>query len=139
MGRINFGRVILSGIIIAVIVNVVEDVMNGAFLADQWNTAMAAFNQPPLGGTQVILFNVWGLIVGLATAWIYAGFRPRFGPGHHTAILAGLTTWVLAYFLLYFALAIIGFPVALIVIIGVVGLFEIVIATLVGAWFYKEA
>ena len=139
MGKINVGRVILSGIIAAVIINVIEDVMNGMFLASWWNSVAASMNQPPFSGGQIALFNVWGLIIGLAAAWIYAGFRPRFGAGHRTAVIAAVTTWVLAYFLTYFAWAIVGFPVDLMIVVGVVGFVEIVIATLVGAYFYQEA
>lgn len=139
MGKINYGRVILSGIIAAIIINVIEDVVNGFFLGEWWNAAFAALNQPPITGGQIVLFNVWGLIIGLSAAWLYAGFRPRFGAGHHTALVAALTTWVMCYLLGYFAYAITGFPVGLMVTVAIVGLVEIVIATLVGAWFYQEA
>jgi hypothetical protein len=138
MGRINVGRMIVSGTIIAVIVDIVEGIMNGWLLADQWTAAMAAVNQPPLGTGQIVGFNIYGLIIGLAAAWIYVGFRPRFGPGHKTAIYAALTVWVLGYFLPYFTFALTGMPVGLMVTIGIVGLVEITVATLVGAYFYRE-
>ena len=139
MGKINVGRLILSGIIIAVIVDVVEGIMNGWVLAQRWTEAMAALGQPPLSVTGVVLFNIYGLVIGLSAAWIYVGFRPRFNPGHMTAILAALTTWVLGYFLPYLSLAIIGVSTGLMVTVGIVGLIEIVVATLVGAYFYQEA
>jgi hypothetical protein len=138
MGKINIGRVIISGIIIGVIVDVIEGIMNGWLLSAQWTAAMAAMNQPPIGVGQVIGFNIYGLIIGLGAAWIYAGFRPRFGAGHRTALIAGLTVWVLAYFIPYFSFALTGLPIKLMVTIGIVGLVEIIVATLVGAYFYQE-
>ena len=138
MGKINWGRVILSGIIISIIVDVIEGLMNAWWLAQQWTDALAAMGQPPLGAGQIIGFNLYGVIVGFGAAWLYAGFRPRFGAGHHTAIIAALTVWVLGYFVPYYSFALVGFPVSLMVTIGAVGLFEIVLATLVGAYFYEE-
>jgi hypothetical protein len=139
MGKINVGRVLISGIIIAVIIDIVEGVTNGLILAQQWTAAMATLNQPPLGVGQVIGFNIYGLIIGLTAAWIYAGFRPRFGAGHRTALITGLTVWVLGYFVPYLALALTGLPIGLMVTLGIVGLVEILVATLVGAYFYQEA
>jgi hypothetical protein len=139
MGKINVGRLILSGIIIAVIVDVIEGISNALVLAPRWTAALAAINQPPFTTGQIVGFNIYGLIVGLMAAWIYAGFRPRFGPGHLTAVYAALTTWVLGYGLAYLALGLLVMPADLMVTIGVVGLVEIVVATLVGTYFYQEA
>ena len=139
MRRINYGRMILSGIIIGVIVDIVEGLLNGWLIADQWEAALAAIGKPPFVVTDIIAFNVYGLIVGIMCAWIYAGFRPRFGAGHRTAILAALTTWVLGYFLVNATIVIMGAaPFGLMLIVAVVGLVEIIVASLVGNYFYRE-
>ena len=139
MGKINISRVILCGIIAAIIIDVIAGIMNSVFLGPWWNAAAAAMNQQPLTIVQIALFKVWGLVVGLAVAWIYAGFRPRFGAAHRTAILAGVTTWVLAGFCGCFAAAIAGYPVGLMIATCIIGFFAIVIASLVGNYFYQEA
>ena len=139
MGRINVGRVILCGIIAAIVIDLVAGIVNSIFLGPWWNAAAAAMNQPPLTIVQVALFKVWGVVVGFAVAWIYAGFRPRFGAAHRTAIIAGITTWVLASLSACFAATIVGYPLGLMVATCVIGFFAIVIASLVGNYFYQEA
>ena len=78
MGKINVGRLILSGIIIGVITDIVEGIMNGWLLADRWTAALAKINHAPFSVSHVVIFNIWGLIAGFTAAWIYVGFRPRF-------------------------------------------------------------
>lgn len=138
MGRINLGRVILCGIIAAIVIDLAAGILNSVFLGAWWNAAAATMNQPPFTIAQVALFKVWGVVVGIAAAWIYAGFRPRFGAGHHTAIIAGVTTWFLASFSACFAAAIIGYPAGLMIATCAIGFFAIVIASLVGNYFYQE-
>ena len=139
MGRINVGRVVLCGIIAAIAIDVIGGIANVVFLGGWWNDAAATMNQPPLTIVQIALFKVWGLVVGFAVAWIYAGFRPRFGAAHRTAIIAGVTTWVLASVCGCFAAAIVGYPLGLMIAACVIGFFAIVIGSLVGNYFYQEA
>jgi hypothetical protein len=138
MTNINVGRVVQSGIIIGLIVDIVEAIFSGWLLDPEWAAALANLNQPPFGIAAIIIWNVWGLIIGLATAWIYVGFRPRFGPGPLTALYAGLTVWVVTFMLGYVALAQIGMPADLMIIEAIVGLFEITIGAVAGAYFYRE-
>ena len=66
--------------------------------------------------------------------------RPRFGAGVKTAIYAGALTWVTAYFLATTTPVIMGvIPLRMACVLVAVGLVEIVVATIVGAWLYKEA
>jgi hypothetical protein len=70
---------------------------------------------------------------------VYAAIRPRFGAGAQTAACGALAIWFLSY--LYpsaFFAAMQLFPLKLIVIGTLWGLPEIVIATIAGAWLYKE-
>ena len=138
MGKINVGRLIISGIVIGVFVDVIEGISNGWLLADRWTAALAALNHLPFSVSDIVAFNIYGLIVGFSAAWIYAGFRPRFGAGQTTAVYAALTVWVLGYFLPYLAMTILGMPLGLMVTVGIVGIVEIVVGTLIGAYFYQE-
>jgi hypothetical protein len=138
MGKINWGRVIAGGIVAGIIINAFEYVTNGRVLAADWAAAMQTLGRqmPP---SAIPLFIVWGFLVGISAIWLYAAARPRFGPGAGTAVLTGFAFWVIGYLfpnLVSWALAI--FPSRLLAITTLVGLVEIVVASLAGAYIYKE-
>jgi hypothetical protein len=139
MGSINWTRVILGGLAGGVVVNVFESVLNGVILTKDWEAAMAALGKPAANGAQIGLFVVWGFLVAIFAVWLYAAIRPRYGAGPKTALCAGSAVWGLGYVLGQAALLIMNIvPVRIIGIGLVVGLVEILLATLVGAWLYKE-
>src|SRR5579871_485635 len=138
MSKINFGRVILGGIIAGIIIDVVEYVLNAIVLSDRWNAIMSAHNLPPFTTTAIIVFNIIGLITGIAAVWTYAAIRPRFGEGPGTAVIAALLIWVVGYLLADAGNAVVGlYSVSITVIMVSVGLVEIVVATLAGAFIYQ--
>jgi hypothetical protein len=140
MGKINLGRVILGGLVAGVIINLIEGVMNGVVLADRWAAQMTSLNRASAGSMkQIIVLNLWGFAAGLLTVWLYAAIRPRLGAGPRTAMCAGLFTWA----------TICGMGTAVPVILhvyrldlGLMGvgyeLVEMVVASVAGAYFYKE-
>lgn len=140
MAHTNRGRVILGGLLAGLVINVVEFITNGVVLREAWGKAMQALGKPAvLSAGAIAIFNVWGFLLGIAAVWLYAAIRPRYGAGPKTAVRAGLFAWGLAVFLANlgnYPLSL--FPTRLLVITSIVALVEIVIATLVGAWFYKE-
>ena len=139
MGRINLGRVILGGIVAGIIINVFEFVLNGVLLANQWTDLMVSINRPALGTSGIVAYNIFGFAVGLVAVWTYAAIRPRFGAGPKTAMYAALLTWVTAYVLVDISPTIAGiYPMSMACMLIGVGLVEIVVATLAGAYFYKE-
>jgi hypothetical protein len=140
MGRINYGRVILGGIVAGIVINVVEFVLNGVVLAKDMEAAMAALGRTEaMGPSQMTTWIVYGFVLGIALIWLYAAIRPRYGPGPSTAIRAGIAVWFLAYFLYAVANANMGlFPTRLLAIGSAVGVFELPIAAAIGAYFYRE-
>jgi hypothetical protein len=138
---INGARVILGGAVAGLIVNVSEYLVNNVLLGDEWSNAMEALNRPSeMGSAATALFWLWGFMTGMMALWLYAAVRPRFGPGPKTAILAAIAVWVPGSLLgVVFPAALDLFPVRLMAIGVVAGLVELVIATLAGAWLYKEA
>jgi hypothetical protein len=139
MGRINLGRVILGGLVAGIIIDVFEFVLNGIVLSDRWHAQMAALNLAQIGSNAIVVFNMIGLVTGIAAVWTYAAIRPRLGEGPGTAFIAALLVWVLTYLLGDVANAAAGFfTVSLAVTLICVGLVEIVVATLAGAYIYKE-
>jgi hypothetical protein len=139
MGRINLGRVVLGGLVAGIVINAFEFVLNGVVLADQWPVLMKSINRAALGMNEIIAFNVFGFVSGLVAIWTYAAIRPHFGEGPKTAIFAALLTWVTVYVLADSTPTIMGiFPMPLTLMLVGIGLVEIVVATLAGAYFYKE-
>ncbi len=140
MAAINLGRVVLGGIVAGIVINAFEFVLNGVVLADQWTALMGSINRPALGGNEVVWFNVLAFIQGLAAIWTYAAIRPRFGAGPKTAVYAALLTWVTAYVLVNAMPTVMGvFPLSMTLTLIGAGLVEIIVATVAGAYFYKEA
>jgi hypothetical protein len=139
MGKINLGRVVLGGLVAGVIVDVVEYVVNNIVLAEQWHSLTAAKKMPTLGISETVAFDIIGLVIGLAAVWTYAAIRPRFGAGPRTAVIAGLLTWITAYVLNDLAPLIFGtFGLTMFSIQIAAGLVEIIVATVIGAFLYKE-
>lgn len=140
MGRINTGRVIIGGLVAGVVMNLGEFILNEPILGDQWKTAMAALNRPPVGGSAIAWFMLQGFGMGIALIWLYAAVRPRFGAGPKTAVWAGLTMWFFAALCGFGSTAIIGlFPGKLVGTTLVWEFVEMPLAALAGAWLYKEA
>jgi len=139
VSKINLGRVILGGIVAGIIIDIFEFVLNGMVLADQWKALMASMNLPVMGMNEIIWFNVFGLVLGIVAVWTYAAIRPRFGMGPKTAVYAALLTWVTAYVYGNAMSTIIGmFSMQMTLTLLGVGLIEIIVATIAGAWLYKE-
>jgi hypothetical protein len=84
-------------------------------------------------------FQHLGISARHSAVWLYAAIRPRYDAGPKTAIRAGVFTWAVGVFLANLSNYPLGlFPTRLLVVSSIVALIEIVVATLVGAWVYKE-
>ncbi len=137
MGKINWARVLLGGLLAGVIVNIFEYVMNVVVFGRDWEAAMKALGH--VMSASPALYIVWGFLIGIGTIALYAAARPRFGPGPKTAAWTGFGYWVFAYALPNFGNSIAGlFPQRLMIIGTLVGLVELILASVVGAWLYKE-
>jgi hypothetical protein len=139
MDRINTGRVMVGGLLAGLVMNVFEYVLNGMILLDEWEAAAASLGLAPTSGSAVAMFIVLYFLLGIIAVWLYAAMRPRFGPGPRTAVIAGLLVWLLIYVFptMYNGLWPI-FPNSLMMTATVVGVFEVPIGTMAGAWLYRE-
>jgi len=140
MGKVNWARVILGGLIAGVVINVCEWVANGVVMEKNWASAMQALGKPTqFTSGQLVVFNIWGFVMGIAAVWLYAAIRPRYGAGPRTAACAGLAAWFFGNLLPTVGSLVMGlFPLPLIIGGTIVGLIEIVAGTELGAWLYKE-
>jgi hypothetical protein len=138
MGKINWVRMILGGLVAGLIINIFEFALNGVVLAKDMEAAISALGRQ-VGGAQLAMFIAWGFLVGIVAIWLYAGIRPRYGAGPKTALCAASAVWSLGYLLAAVTpLALNLFPTRLMVIGLAVGLVEVIVGTLAGAWLYRE-
>ncbi len=140
MGKINWNRVFLGGLLAGVVANVLAFGSWYLFLRTGWIAEMAQLARPI---QETVGFNVFWLVfyfvVGITATWWYAAVRPRFGPGAKTAAIAGLAYWLIAYLLPTVAWgSLMKLSTGLLAEDAVVNFAVIVVATLVGGWGYWE-
>ena len=94
MGKINWGRVVLGGIVAGIVADILDYLVDGIWLAPRWSHDMKALNHAAtFSVSQMVWFDLIGIAGGLGAIWLYAAIRPRFGAGLKTAVYAGLATW----------------------------------------------
>ncbi len=137
MGKINWGRVFLCGILTGVVFYLLQLVV---FVFALGQTDFAAAVQaagrprfPPLPFTLHVAIGIW-------TMWLYAAIRPRYGPGAKTAAVAGFAMWVIGGLVgaLWVSLRLVPIPLGALVGPLAVSLPTTIVAAVVGAWPYKE-
>lgn len=139
MGKINVGRVIAGGLVAGLLINVSQSILNLGIIADESAAAIEALGLPPIGGAAVMVFVVFGFLIGIVTVWLYAAIRPRFGPGPKTAVIAGVIVWALAYVWPAIGDGMINLAPARLYVTAVVWqLVEMIVAALLGGAVYRE-
>ena len=138
MGKINFGRVFLGGIVAGVIVNIGEFI-GGMVFASQYEAMLDALGLSMPGSSAIAMFTVYGFIWAILGIWLYAAIRPRYGAGPKTAMCAASAVWFFSYLGPLFMDVVMGMmPANMAVMGGIWGLVEVNIAIVAGAYFYKE-
>jgi hypothetical protein len=140
MGKINFGRVLLGGLVAGVILNIGEWVLNGMILHKEMDDFFKRCGFPQPGTNFLVIAVAITFVLGIVIVLGYAAIRPRFGAGPKTAIIAALFAW----FGVYVYQNVIGLglgivPARAVVIAVAWGLVEYILAALAGAALYKEA
>jgi len=140
MKGINFGRVILGGIVAGILINISEFILNTKVLKDDWDAALKAMGKSMAGDSSILVWILFGFALGIAAVWLYAAIRPRYGAGAGTAAKAGIAVWFFESLLPSVAQLNLGlFPSKLVMTSTIWGLVELIIATILGAWLYREA
>jgi hypothetical protein len=139
MNGIRLGRLIAAGLLSGVVINVGEFTLNGVALADRWLTARQALGLGEETGAAIALYTVWGFLIGLVAATVYASIRPRFGPGVRCALIAGLLVWSLSSLAMAVVFLAAGlYPASLALTVTLGELILLPLATVVGASIYRE-
>lgn len=141
MGKVNWGRVILGGLVAGVVINLSEWLLNDLVMKKTWEAAMTALGKTPAMTTShIVVWNLWGFLGGIGVVWLYAAIRPRYGPGAGTAVKAGAALWFFAHLLPAIVMMNLGlFPRNVMVIPVVWTLVESILAAVAGGWVYKES
>ena len=143
MGRINWGRVFLGGLLAGVVINIGEYLFHAVLFKNEVAEMMRAIGKDPaavMSGNAIVIWNILGFLTGIGAVWGYAAIRPRFGAGAKTAMVAGVAVWYFSRFLGAIGEMNMGMMSQKMIMTGLVwGLVEMIIATIAGAWAYKEA
>lgn len=137
--NINFGRVILGGLVTGLILNIGEFLLNEVLFKQQMEEILGRLNTPRPGVNFIATAVGITFLLGIVIVWIYAMIRPRFGPGPKTAIVAAFVAWFCVYF--YCGIlnsTLFGMPATLMLTGMVWGIVEYILGALAGAWLYKE-
>ena len=136
----NYGRVILGGLVAGLVMNAGEFLLNGVILHKtmvEW-ASLHNFPAEPAPSFMVVAIGLT-FVLGIVMVWLYALIRPRMGPGPKTAIVAALVLWFAIYFYVGIIYGILLVqPMNAIAIAAVFGLVEYIVAAIAGAWVYKE-
>jgi hypothetical protein len=140
MGKINIGRVILGGLVAGIVGDLLGYLVDGVLLAPRWADDMKALGHPDFSSSQLIGYNLLGLVTGIAVIWIYAAIRPRFGAGVKTAVYAGLAVWVVGVLVPNLSFMCVShlFSHHLTLYTTLGGIVEMVVGTIAGAALYQE-
>ena len=140
MGKINWKGVVLGGLVAGVVMNVVDWLLYGVLLTKDFAAAMQALGKSGSMDNLIPWFVFLDFVYGIALLGVYAAIRPRFNPSVKTAVIAGLAVWFFISLLHGLGEAPMGlFPQRLYVIGVLVALVQIPVATVAGAYLYKEA
>jgi magnesium-transporting ATPase (P-type) len=140
MGKTNWNRVFLGGLLAGVVLIVLGFAAWAIYLQGLWSPEMEALGHPvDISGGGYVFSIIFSLVIGILAVWLYSAIRPRYGAGPKTAIIAGIAFWVLSSLIAAISLGSMGlFAARLLVIDSLTGLVLYVVATLLGAWVYKE-
>jgi hypothetical protein len=135
----NYGRILLGGLLAGLVLNIGEFLLNGVLLAKQMEEFFKKCGINPPAHSAFVILIVITFVLGIVIVFVYAAIRPRFGAGVKTAIIAGLIAWFCVYVYNNIVGAALGFvPTNLLLMLIVWGLVEYSVAAIAGAWLYKE-
>jgi hypothetical protein len=140
VGKINWIRVLIGGLVAGVVINV----LRFAFWALLGRPSLSA-KLEALGhalketAATMVLWVVLYFLLGILFVWLYAAIRPRYGAGPGTAVVAGVAAGVLLLIPdIGWGSILTLIPARVWAIDAVSNLVIAVVATLLGAWVYKE-
>jgi len=140
MGKINWGRVFLCGMLTAIVWYLLSSLLL-AFLGKE-SVAVLFAASPPTYPENMRGFYAFRWTTTLATGiwamWLYAAIRPRYGPGPKTAAVAGFAWWAIRVLSDFFWGALGLIPLGVLLVPLAAFLLAHIAAVVLGAWPYEE-
>jgi hypothetical protein len=140
MSKINFGRVVLGGLLAGLVINIGEFLLNDLVLGAEMKAFFDRLRLSDPGPSFLMVAVLLSFLLGILLVWLYALIRPRLNPGPLTAAVAGVILWLCIY--VYSGVInglVLQIPTKFIGIAIVWGLVQYVLAAIAGAWVYREA
>jgi hypothetical protein len=100
MGRINYGRLFLGGLLAGSVANLLQFIVNRLYLFRAWDIADGTLGLPMAGRSEHLrgfLLAAMTFVGSIFAVWLFAMLRSRFGSGPKTAALAGGIFWLLSW------------------------------------------
>jgi hypothetical protein len=139
MGGINVGRWLAGGLVAAAVIFVLEGVASTLYMTDMQTALEAHGLAMEMTPSVWVLAVLLSLLLGLVLVFFYAAARPRFGAGPRTAVIVAVALWLGSTVLSLAGYYMLGlYPPGMLVMWGLVGLVELIVAALVGGWIYRE-
>ena len=142
MKRINYGRVLLGGVLAGVLLFMADGFIHGKLLQEHWMAAMKAAGRSVEAeehGADMLYFAAFELLRGVAIAWFYAVMRAQCGPGPKTAICATLAVWAIMFPIFFLQEVPLGFySTTLLTLWSLYELIPSVLAGLIAGALYKD-
>lgn len=139
MGGINVGRLILGSLLAGVVIFVIEGAMAATYTAEMLRVLQEHNLAMPMGASGMVVGALISLLVGFGLIFFYVAARPRFGAGVRTAVIIAVVMFFTGYFVGLISYNSIGlYPPKMLAQWGAIGLFEMIIACIAGAWLYRE-
>ncbi len=139
MGGINVGRLILGSLVAGVVIFLIEGAMGPTYAAAMLRALQEHSLTMPAGMSGALFGALFSLLMGFGLIFFYVAARPRFGAGVKTAVIVAVVTFFTGYLIGLISYGTLGlYPQDLLVRWGAQGLVEMILATIAGAWLYKE-
>ncbi len=137
--RINYKRFFLGGFVAGLILLFGGVLLAHGVFGEEYSQRFRSKMAAAPSGWTIVYHSSVRIGFGLIVAFLYAAFRPRFGPGPKTALIAGFLLWVSAYLPLTLALVDFGILEGWRLWLGLFwGLAEACLAAIAAGWIYKE-
>jgi hypothetical protein len=96
MTNINWTRLIIGGLVAAVILFVTDGLMHEMVLKSDWTSVYDGLRatQPAPHGSSMLYFAIFEIGRGMLCILVYVLMRPFFGAGPRTAVMAAIVGWL---------------------------------------------
>jgi hypothetical protein len=141
MAGINYGRVVLGGLMAGVVANVFDFLSNTYIMAADFERMAQRLNldrnllhSPAAAATWIVIDFLYATLI----VWTYAAMRPRFGPGPGTAVKAGFAIFAAVTVVIYGFVGMGIFTPDTFIKGTALSAVSTLLASLAGGYFYKE-